>query len=263
MPFCAGDDPLPPVISSYHALFLELKFLYCLWPRQEIANMMTEMYHRGFLQLGSYKTLAQPLYQTYSSLRHGFRRLTDASTLEFQQLKSNLENSCHRIHFLTLELQEIYRSFLKANLPNPYSDWIETKQYNDSCGRMRLLLWHGTPLDSLLGILDLGLQIRRLGASWTGTMFSNGIYLADASSKSASFCKHASWEGQGVLLLCEANVGADRIRTQTSMYDGHEVIKESQGCTGVLNDSGRLDRQSGRKLSGNQSLAWAMRCLGW
>ncbi|KEF52911.1 uncharacterized protein A1O9_10817 [Exophiala aquamarina CBS 119918] len=238
MPFCAGDDR-PPVISSYHALFLELKFLYCLWPRQEIANTMTEMCHRGSLQLGSYKALAQPLYQAYSSLRHGFRRLTDASTLEFQQLKSYLEDSNHRIHLLTLELQEIYRIFVKANLPNPYSDWIEAKQYDDPCGGMRLLLWHGTPLDSLLGILDLGLQIRRRGASWTGTMFGNGIYLADASSKSASFCKHASWEGQGVLLLCEANVGADRIRTQTSSYDGHKVIEESQGRHRCIEGLGR------------------------
>ncbi|EXJ66686.1 uncharacterized protein A1O5_10357 [Cladophialophora psammophila CBS 110553] len=238
IPFCSGDDR-PPVVSSYHALFLEFQFLYCLWPRREIANMATAIHCRGSLQLNTYKALAQPLYQAYSSLRHGFRRLTDASTLEFRQLQSYLENSCHRIHCLTLELQEIYRVFVKANLPNPYHDWIETKKFDDPCGEMRFLLWHGTPLDSLLGILDLGLQIRRHGASWTGTMFGNGIYLADASSKSASFCKYDSWDGQAVLLLCEADVGASRIRTQTSIYNGHELIKQSCGRHRCIEGLGR------------------------
>jgi hypothetical protein len=96
-------------------------------------------------------------------------------TLEFRGLKSYLEKSCQPAHDLRLELREIYRVFVKANLPNPYRDWIEAKEVHEICNEDRLLLWHGTPLDSLLGVLDLGLQIRRRGASWTGTMFGNGI----------------------------------------------------------------------------------------
>jgi poly [ADP-ribose] polymerase len=238
IPFCAEHDR-PPVISSYNAIFLELKFLYSLWPRREIASMLAEIHRRGSLQFNAYKALAQPLYQAYSSLRHGFRRLTDTSTLEFRELKNYLENSCHYRHFLTLELQEIYRVFIKANLPNPYRDWIEAKQGHDICGEERLLLWHGTPLDSLLGILDLGLQIRRRGASWTGTMFGNGIYLADASSKSACFCKHQLWDGEAVLLLCEADVGAQRIRSQKSISNGHDVIEKSGGLHRCIEGLGR------------------------
>ena len=124
----------------------------------------------------------------------------------------------------TLELQEIYRVFVKANLPNPYRDWIEAKQGHDACGEERLLLWHGTPLDSLLGILDLGLQIRRRGASWTGTMFGNGIYLADVSSKSVGYCKHRLWDGEAVLLLCEADVGKTRIQSQKSMREAKQAM---------------------------------------
>jgi len=239
IPFCAENDRVP-VISSYHALFLELKFIYSLWPRQEIAKMMTEIHRRGSLQFNEYKALAQPLYQAYSSLRHGFRRLTDATTHEFRELKSYLERSCHYLHYLTVELNEIYRVFVKTSQPNPYRDWIEAKQGYDVCGEERLLLWHGTPLDSLLGILDLGLLIRRKGATWTGTMFGNGIYFADASSKSAGFCNHRSWNGEAVLLLCEADVGMHRIRSKVSMYDGHIDIEKSGGQRRCIQGLGKV-----------------------
>ncbi|OAP64203.1 hypothetical protein AYL99_00175 [Fonsecaea erecta] len=238
IPFYSADDR-PAVISSYHALFLEAKFLYCLWPFREIAKLAEQMHCKGSLQLHAHKVLAQPLYQAYSSLRHGFRRLTDASTPEFRQLKAYLENSCHRIHCLSVELEEIYRLFVKAPLPNPYRHWIETKKYNDPSGEMRLLLWHGTPVDSLLGILDVGLQIRRQGASWTGSMFGNAIYLADASSKSAGFCRFEAGDGHGILLLCEADVGVRRIRSQASIYNGHEVIRQSRGRHRCIEGLGR------------------------
>jgi poly [ADP-ribose] polymerase len=239
IPFCAEHDRVP-VISSYHAIFLELKFLHSLWPRQETASMLAEIHRRGSLQFNAYKALAQPLYQAYSSLRHGFRHLTDTSTREFRELKDYLEKSCHHTHYRTLELQGIYRVFIKASLPNTYRDWIEAKQGHDTCGEMRLLLWHGTPLDSLLGILDLGLQIRRRGASWTGTMFGNGIYLADTSSKSAGYCRHQLWDGEAVLLLCEADVGAQRIRSQKSIYNGHDVIEKSGGRHRCIQGLGRV-----------------------
>ncbi|KAH7007851.1 uncharacterized protein B0I36DRAFT_204745, partial [Microdochium trichocladiopsis] len=69
----------------------------------------------------------------------------------------------------------------------------------------RLLLWHGTRLSSLHGILDVGLQIRRRGVLYTGTMFGEGIYLADSSSKSAGYCRTrgSTGDGDAVLLLCE------------------------------------------------------------
>ena len=223
IPFCAGHKRAP-VVSSYHAIFLELRLLHSLWPRHEIADLLADVHLRGTLQVRTHKMLAQPLYRAYSSLRHGFRRLTDPSTLEFRELEQYLTKSCHGIHRLRIELRDIYRVFVKAGLQNPYSDWIEGKQGYDVCGEDRLLLWHGTPLDSLLGILDLGLQIRRRGATWTGTMFGNGIYLADASSKSATFCKHHLWDGEAVLLLCEADVGHIRCRSARSIENGHDVI---------------------------------------
>jgi len=239
IPLCAGQRGTP-VVSSYHALFLELKFIYRFWPRPEVATMLTEVHLHGSLQLSKYGGLSQPLYRAYSSLRHGFRRLTDLVAAEFCELKSYLEKSCHGIHGLEVELQDIYSVFIKSNLPNPYCDWIETKFGFDASGEERLLLWHGTPLDSLLGVLDLGLQIRRQGFAWTGTMFGNGIYFADASSKSATFCKHRAWNGEAVLLLCEVDVGQRRLRKVNSVQDGHSVVEASSGQFRCIEGRGRL-----------------------
>ncbi|KAK0738983.1 poly polymerase catalytic domain-containing protein [Schizothecium vesticola] len=239
VPFCAGHCRTP-AISSYYAIFPELKFIYRLWPQPDVASMLNEVHLQGSRQLHAYGKLSQPMHRAYSSLRHGFRRLTKPLTVEFRELKDYLAKSCHSAHGLRVELQEIYGVFIKSNLPNPYGDWIETKLGHAPFGEERLLLWHGTPLDSLLGILDLGLQIRRRGATWTGTMFGNGIYFADASSKSATFCKHRTSDGEAVLLLCEVDAGRQRIRSVQSMADGHTVVGASSGLSRCIEGRGKL-----------------------
>ncbi|KAJ1327399.1 poly [ADP-ribose] polymerase 2/3/4 [Microdochium nivale] len=206
IPYCQAPSSayFSPVISSHQALFLELRLLSSLWPQQrDIARAMLAACDRATLHWQAHGVLAQPLYQAYSSLRHGFRRLTDRASAEYRDLCGYLLGSNHAVHRMRFEVQDIYRVFVKAGLTNDYKDWIESGRGVDKSSsggggddgtqgdaEERLLLWHGTPLDSLLGILDLGLQIRRRGANFTGTMFGNGIYLADSSSKSASFCRH-------------------------------------------------------------------------
>ena len=258
IPFCAGHDR-SPMISSYQAIFLELRFLWSLQPWKGISDMLTKVHQQASLQLSAHKALAQPLYQAYSSLRHGFKRLTDASTEEFQALAGYLQQSCHYTHRMSLELKDIYRVFVKANLPNPYYDWVIAKQDNDACGEERRLLWHGTPLDSLLGILDLGLQIRRRGASLTGAMFGNGIYLADVSSKSAGYCRHEQWAGEAVLLLCEADVGSQRIQSLTSICDGHEVVAESEGLNRCIEGLGKTGPPAWKQVGWD---AYGLPCSG-
>ncbi|KAK5659832.1 hypothetical protein OQA88_13295 [Cercophora sp. LCS_1] len=220
----------PPVISSYHAIFLELKFLYQLWPRPELGSVMADISFRGSLQQQAYKFPIHPAYHAYNSLPHGFRRLTVASALEFTEIKKYLLGSWQAVHYMNVELVDIYQVFLKKGLRNPYRDWIESKlQLGDTSGEERMLLWHGTPIDSLFGILDLGLRIRREGYAVTGSMLGNGIYLADAASKSATFCRHRASEGEAVLLLCEADVGRHRIKSRSSMAHGHDEVARSHG----------------------------------
>ncbi|KXJ85677.1 poly polymerase catalytic domain-domain-containing protein [Microdochium bolleyi] len=262
IPHCRVSQHFMPVISSYQALFLELRLLSSLWPeQQEISRAMIAVCDRATMHWQTHGVLAQPLYQAYSSLRHGFRRLTDYASTEYRELCRYLFGSNHPVHRMRFEVQDIYRVFVKAGLSNGYEDWIESGKGVDPSGtgtgaqgdaEERLLLWHGTPLDSLLGILDLGLQIRRRGANFTGTMFGNGIYLADSSSKSAGFCRHHQnlntmasgpssitgrrqrrsrmTEGaEAVLLLCEADVGKNRLQSPHSIPLGHSIIEASQG----------------------------------
>ncbi|KAH7027233.1 poly polymerase catalytic domain-containing protein [Microdochium trichocladiopsis] len=284
IPHCRGSAHYTPVISSYQALLLELRLLSSLWPeQQEISRALNSVCTRATMHWHTHGVLAQPLYQAYSSLRHGFRRLTDRSSLEYRELCQYLHGSNHPVHRTYFEVMDIYRVFIKSGLPNAYQEWIDSKtptsdtntvstsgsslnsdpQTSSRDAEDRRLLWHGTPLDSLLGILDLGLQIRRRGASFTGTMFGNGIYLADSSSKSAGFCRHhenanrASISGgqrsprtggaglsqrtmsfgragksesaEAVLLLCEADVGRNRLLSQHSIPQGHNVVEATYG----------------------------------
>ncbi|PGH19833.1 hypothetical protein AJ80_03750 [Polytolypa hystricis UAMH7299] len=172
---------MPFSSSSYHAIFLELQFLYCSWPWPEIGTLLTEVHSKTSLQMEVYRALTQPLYQAYGSLKHEFRRLTDPSTLEFRELKNYLEKLRNRAHYFNWELQEIYKIFIPP------------------------------------------------GANLTGTMFGNGIYLADVSSKSVGYCRHRWSEGEAVLLLCEADVGACRIWSHSSIYYGHGLVGVSCG----------------------------------
>lgn len=276
----------PPVISNYHAVLIELEYLHSLTRRGEIAAMMNDMKSRVTAQLSAHGHMlsTQPLYQAYSSLRHAFRPLEDPFSYEFQQLKSYLEESCQsQTHHMSFQLQGIYRVYTKPRLQNPYHDWIQSSTTAPSSQPSRLLLWHGTPLSSLLGILEHGLQIRKqyeppppryrkaknppppapppyLGLvpgkintsrilkinaaaarqrrvlaqrRWSrGGMFGDGIYLADASSKSAGYCQAmATSNGEAVLLLCEADVGEEgkRLRSYYSLQDGHDIMGEFGG----------------------------------
>jgi poly [ADP-ribose] polymerase len=239
IPFCAEGNRVP-VISSYHAVFIELKFLYSLWPQQDIASLASKIHSRASLQINEYKSLTQPLYHAYSSLRHGFRRLTDTSTTEHKELENYLLRSRHSAHYIKFEVKEIYKVFVKAGVPNSYNNWIDNTLGHEFCAEHRLLLWHGTPLSSLLGILDLGLQIRRPGANWTGTMFGNGIYLADVSSKSAGYCQQRLGEGEAVLLLCEADVGAHRIKSRNSIHNANDIVEISAGIHRCIEGTGRI-----------------------
>lgn len=83
------------------------------------------------------------------------------------------------------------------------------------------------PLFSLLGIMESGLQVmpKDIGRG----MFGNGIYLADSSSKSAKYCGNEHLRREAVLLLCEADVGTDRVSSTRAIYHGHELVAKSGG----------------------------------
>ena len=68
----------------------------------------------------------------------------------------------------------------------------------------RRLLFHGTRMTNMLGILGQGLRIAPPEAPMTGYMFGKGIYLADLFQKSANY---SSGNKTRLMLMCEAALG--------------------------------------------------------
>jgi poly [ADP-ribose] polymerase 2/3/4 len=60
-------------------------------------------------------------------------------------------------------------------------------------------------------------------------MFGKGVYLADISTKSANYCCSYASGGTGLLLLCEAELGAPPLKLSTSDSNAGENAKK-QGC---------------------------------
>jgi len=71
----------------------------------------------------------------------------------------------------------------------------------------RRLLWHGSRLSNMVGILSHGLKIAPPEAPVTGYMFGKGVYFADMSSKSANYCFPSQTNTTGFLLLCDVALG--------------------------------------------------------
>jgi poly [ADP-ribose] polymerase len=71
----------------------------------------------------------------------------------------------------------------------------------------RQLLWHGSRLTNYVGILSNGLRIAPPEAPKTGYRFGKGIYFANCSSKSASYCFTTRESPHGVMILNEVAVG--------------------------------------------------------
>jgi len=69
------------------------------------------------------------------------------------------------------------------------------------------LLWHGSRLTNMAGIMSQGLKIAPPEAPVTGYMFGKGIYFADMVSKSANYCYTSPANSRGFLLLCEVALG--------------------------------------------------------
>lgn len=91
------------------------------------------------------------------------------------------------------------------------------------------LLWHGSRLSNVVGILSQGLRIAPPEAPKNGYMFGKGIYFADAVSKSAAYCWTSPDRPRAVLLLAEVALGKSYEAPQPEYLDLKAVT--SRGCT--------------------------------
>ena len=90
----------------------------------------------------------------------------------------------------------------------------------------RLLLWHGTRVSNLLGILATGLTASPSHATITGRAFGDGLYFADVYDKSASY-SHGSGDSE-LLLLCEVAMGKKLAVKEYSWGDQDKVVQQAE-----------------------------------
>ncbi|KAJ0126010.1 Acetoacetyl-CoA synthetase [Fusarium oxysporum f. sp. albedinis] len=123
---------------------------------------------------------------------------------EFSHLESCVNNFRGATHKTVFVVGNIIRIRRQEDFKR-FNDSVFHKMESDRC-----LLWHGLRVTNYAGILSHGLLIAPCESPMSGYMLGKGIYVAEMSSKSASSCHHTKPGGEGLLLLCEAELGTPR-----------------------------------------------------
>ena len=110
-----------------------------------------------------------------------------------------------------MELEEVFET----------SRSCEEEIFTNDIGQ-NVLLWHGSRLTNVYGILSQGLRIAPPEAPVTGYMFGKGVYFADCASKSANYCQASQMRNVGFLLLCKVALGTPLELTQAN-YKADEL----------------------------------------
>ena len=107
------------------------------------------------------------------------------------------------------------------------------KLENYDGARKRILLFHGTKTENILGNLAKGLLIVPFEAEITGNKYGNGIYLSDSFQKSYDYCSEGN--KKYVLLV---NTLLDKVfnESKNNQYKSvKELTKKGYNC--LINES--------------------------
>lgn len=142
----------------------------------------------------------------------------DHKSNEFVELENYLQNSRGQTHNMSYKVVNIFRIERQGE-----NDRFNASPYANIPNSDRRLLWHGSRSTNFGGILSQGLRIAPPEAPVNGYMFGKGVYLADISSKSANYCCPYNSRGMGLLLLCDAELGAPMLELEGSNYNAGEL----------------------------------------
>ncbi|KAK4869128.1 hypothetical protein LT330_006128 [Penicillium expansum] len=159
-----------------------------------------------------------PLDRQFQSL--GMQEMTelDHKSSEFIELENYLQNSRGETHDMSYKVVNIFRIERQGE-----NNRFNASPFANIPNSDRRLLWHGSRSTNFGGILSQGLRIAPPEAPVNGYMFGKGVYLADTSSKSANYCCHHNSRGMGLLLLCDAELGAPMLELEHSDYNAGAV----------------------------------------
>lgn len=128
---------------------------------------------------------------------------------------------------------EIHNPQQKTSISNVYAVERIGERENiktwDKIGN-KMLLWHGTKPENIVGILQTGFRIAPACAETTGAMFGPGVYFTDLFSKSYNYTTGVNYHGFGnqqknkikppkkYVFLCEVALGHSR-----KLYNSEQV----------------------------------------
>jgi len=183
----------PPLIDSKDLIGKNLNLL----------NELSQMIYgsKTVTKLGK-KNTNNALIKTYEELGTTFYPLEKTDEM-YQILVDYLKNSkapTHNFNFSVEEIFELERPKEKEAY-DIYSKYIKNKT----------LLFHGTRVSNMMGILKNGLVVdpSRLGinVSITGKMFGMGLYFANSCSKSINYCGYSYSDNIACLFVSEVALG--------------------------------------------------------
>ncbi|KAL2394732.1 Poly [ADP-ribose] polymerase 2 [Exophiala dermatitidis] len=208
-----------PVLSTLGLIKREIELLEALTDMQ-LAN---EIMKAANIDKPTKQERLHVIDRQYEKL--GLREMTPVknNTMEYLEILNYLRHSVGNTHGYKYQLEDVFRIERDGE-----ADRLNSSPYA-KLGRKsdRRLLWHGSRCTNFGGILSQGLRIAPPEAPSSGYMFGKGVYLADTSSKSAGYCFHTNSGGTALLLLCEAELGADPLRLAHSDYDAGERAKKA------------------------------------
>ncbi len=135
------------------------------------------------------------LEEKYLTLNCGLKTCQEPGVPQMiQQYMNNTSGSTHNFRLNLLKVFEVDRQGESSR----YDPFLKMKN--------RQLLWHGSRLANFVGILSQGLRINPSNVVKTGSMFGNGVYFANACTKSAQYMA-CSRGHKGLIMLCEVALG--------------------------------------------------------
>ncbi|KAL2419796.1 Poly [ADP-ribose] polymerase 2 [Exophiala dermatitidis] len=208
-----------PVLSTLDLIKREIELLEALTDMQ-LAN---EIMKAANIDKPAKQEKLHVIDRQYEKL--GLREMTPVknNTTEYLEILNYLRHSVGSTHGYKYQLEDVFRIERDGE-----ADRLNSSPYA-KLGRKsdRRLLWHGSRCTNFGGILSQGLRIAPPEAPSSGYMFGKGVYLADMSSKSAGYCFHTNSGGTALLVLCEAELGADPLRLAHADYDAGERAKKA------------------------------------
>ncbi|KAI7152777.1 PARP-domain-containing protein [Hortaea werneckii] len=185
----------PPVIRSTEVLKNEIELLENLSDLKAADDIIKQDDKQG-------GDPVHPLDSRFRSL--GLQEMTPLSpdSAEFSEIQQYLMKTCGTTHHYEYKLKDVFRIERKGELER-----FQQSNFSKIASDKRLL-WHGSRATNFGGILSQGLRIAPPEAPVSGYAYGKGIYLADMSSKSAQYTASYISNGEGLLLLCEAELGS-------------------------------------------------------